>query len=123
MYKGGCDTLLLKNESVQRSVSVNLRPVPVSSDTNRKPTASRRQRDAVVVRTYVNTVPKSIYLYLTYSYIFYITKHRIYGDQATTYQAGDTEILIVAAEYSSSAAIVNLASNWQPPATNILYQY
>ena len=39
------------------------------------------------------------------------------------YQAGDTEILIVAAEYSSSAAIVNLAFNLQPPATDILYQY
>ena len=39
------------------------------------------------------------------------------------YQAGDTEIWIVAAEYSSSAAIVNLASDYEPPATKVLYQY
>ena len=39
------------------------------------------------------------------------------------YQAGDTEIWIVAAEYSSSAAIVNSASDYEPPATKVLYQY
>ena len=104
----GCDTLLKKWKYSGVWVSTCV-PVPVSSedrsDANRKPTVrqalcsghyninskSKTGRDAVV-RTgtypYVNTVPpKYLFSYITYSYIFYITKHRIYGDQATTKQA------------------------------------